>query len=439
MSRRMSSQSPETITQASDGAANAGASPKSVASLAEALLAHRPRETSGASSANRFGYQRTWALCHLLQLHEQPGDYVLILEFHDDILMLDNATDPKAADFYQVKTRNGGQWSRSDLIRVRAVKEKTAKKPKRNSKEVKAAAQQELPTAEPSEDPAPRSILGKLIEHAHTFSSSVRSLNLVSNACFKISLSSAPTSAERDTFSLDAATPTELAEFEKALKAELQLQGSFPWPNVHCRCTPISLSDHETHAAGVLAGFLERRQPGGRFAVQPLYRAIAGEFARRATNEWQPSSFAELCEKKGLRRADLEEYLRHAIERPDPEEQLKSVVATLTAEGVSYRDVTALQEGWRSYDIGLTDMTDVFLQELRTRLRAIAEEVAESPSWKTLSEFMQAGQVLYSTRHGALVAPLTTAIMQGALLRELKNYEARKSAPAYSQSQEKAP
>jgi hypothetical protein len=432
----MSSQSPETIAPTSDRAVGASASSQPGATLAEALLAHRPRETSGASSANRFGYQRTWALCHLLQLHEQPGDYVLILEFHDDILVLDNATDPKAADFYQVKTRNGGQWSRSDLTRVR---EKSAKKPKKNPRKPKAAAQQELPTPEPPEAPAPRSILGKLIEHSHTFSSSVRSLNLVSNACFKIALSSAPTSAERDAFSLDAATPTELAEFEKALNAELQVQGSFPWPNVHCRCTPISLTDHETHAAGVLAGFLERRQPGGRFAVQPLYRAIAGEFARRATNEWQPSSFAELCEKKGLRRADLEEYLRHAIERPDPEEQLKAVVATLAAEGVSYRDVTALQEGWRSYDIGLTDMTDVFLQELRSRLRAIAEEVAESPAWKTLSEFMQAGQALYRSRHGALVAPLTTAIVQGALLRELKNYEARKSAPANSQPQEKAP
>jgi hypothetical protein len=379
--------------------------------LASLLLAHRPREISGAQAANRFAYQRTWALCHLLALHEGGGNYVLILEFHDDILVLDDASDPKAADFFQVKTRNGRPWTKSDLIRA--------------------------PKA--SRTASARSILGKLLEHCRTFDTCVRSLNLISNARFDVELSAAPKSQLREAFALDAAKPSVLDELETALNQELQLPMALPWSKLHFRCTPISLEDHETHGAGRLAAFLERRLPGGRFAVHPLYRAISGEFERRATCEWQPSSFAELCNTKGLRRADVEEFLRHAAERPDPEEQLRSVVAALTAEGCAYREVTNIQEGWRRYDIWVTDMTDVFIQGFRQRIQAIAEEVAQLPNWQRLDAFIAEGQALYLSRHGALVAPLTSTVLQGALLRELKNYEARKSAAIDPQPQEKAP
>lgn len=431
----------DTEFKADDKAGNSAgqgpdATPKEP-TLSVRLLAHRPREVSGAESANRFAYQRTWALCHLLALHEAPGDYVLILEFHDDILVLDDATDPKAADFYQVKTKSAGHWTRRELTRVPKSKPKAKVKKSKKSAKANAPAQQNPSTAEP-EEPAPRSILGKLVEHSRVFEASVRSLNLISNASFKVELSASPPSTDRESFCMDAAQSTELAQFESALNAELQSQ-ALPWSKVHFRCTSISLKEHETHATGALAEFLERRKPGGRFAVQPLYRAIAGEFARRATCEWQPSSFAELCAKKGLRRADVEGFLRHAPDRPDPEEQLRLIVATLTAEGHSYRDITALQEGWRSYDIGLTDMADTFIQEFRERVRLIVGEVASSPGWQTLAEFLQLGQTRYATSHGALVSPLTTPLLQGALLRELKNYEARKPASAGPQSQEKAP
>lgn len=407
--------------------------------LTDALLAYRPRESSGASSANRFGYQRTWALCHLLDLHERPGDYVLILEYHDDIVVLDDAVAPTVVDFYQVKTRAAGQWSRADLVRVRASTERAPKRAKKSRKRGPSNEPTELSTQESADVQVPRSIVGKLIEHSKSFSSHIRSLNIVSNACFKIPLAAAPTSNERERFSFEAATPGELAEFEKALEAELALRSPFPWPKVHCHCTPISLLDHETHAVGVLAGFLDRRHPNGRFAVQPLFRVLAGEFARRATNEWQPTSFVELCAKKGVRRSDLEGFLQHAIERPDPSEQLTSTLAMLTAEGVLYRELNAIREGWNTYNIGLTDMTDVLIQEFRVRIVGIVAEVAEGSSWNTLREFMRTGHDLYSSRHGPLMAPITYSLMQGALLRELKNHEARKSTAPDSQPSEKAP
>src|SRR5262245_8176528 len=120
--------------------------------LASALLAHKPRETSGASSANRFDYQRTWALCHALALHEGDEDYVVILEFHDDVLVLDRLSDPTRADFFQVKTKKSGTWSVSSLLHSSAKKDAAA--------------------------PEAQSILGRLVDHVKALRPDVRSLNL---------------------------------------------------------------------------------------------------------------------------------------------------------------------------------------------------------------------------------------------------------------------
>ena len=93
--------------------------------LADALLAHKPRETSGGPSANRFAYQRTWALCHALTLHEAEQDYVIVLEFHDDILVLDRLTEPTRAEFFQVKTKKSGIWTVSGLLQGASKKDPT--------------------------------------------------------------------------------------------------------------------------------------------------------------------------------------------------------------------------------------------------------------------------------------------------------------------------
>jgi hypothetical protein len=84
--------------------------------LKEELINNKPREVSGASSANRFQYQKDWALCKMLEMQLNNEEYVIILDFHEDILIIDSDVDPKIAKFYQIKTKKGDNWTLSDLI-----------------------------------------------------------------------------------------------------------------------------------------------------------------------------------------------------------------------------------------------------------------------------------------------------------------------------------
>ena len=85
-------------------------------SLKDLLVTTKPRETSGPRSANRFDFQKSWALCRLLELHKSGKDYLIVFDYHDDVLVLDSCGDPNRIDFYQIKTKQSGHWTRRDLI-----------------------------------------------------------------------------------------------------------------------------------------------------------------------------------------------------------------------------------------------------------------------------------------------------------------------------------
>lgn len=53
--------------------------------------------------ANRFDYQKDWALYKVLEFQLEDGNYVIVLDFHDDILILDSDISPDKIGFYQIK------------------------------------------------------------------------------------------------------------------------------------------------------------------------------------------------------------------------------------------------------------------------------------------------------------------------------------------------
>jgi hypothetical protein len=390
-----------------------------MASLAEALLARRPRETSGASSANRFGFQRTWALCHLLHLHATDEPYVLLLEFHDDVLVLDGETDPKSIDFFQVKTRANGHWTIKSLL-----KDSSTSVAKRTRPSVPLEAD---PTMEPDTptNSSPRSILGKLLEHCRDFSPQVRSLSLVSNVSFNAPLANGSNGKTRDSLSLADLSPVMLTSVSDAIKAELAIEAEPPWDKVFLLTTGISIHEHETYGAGRLAEFLEARKPGSRFAVQPLFRTICSELGRRSTNEWEPASYEELCLKKGIRRCDFEAFLRHGDIVWDSEEELKEVKALLAYESVNYREIMDIEAGWRQYDIERLNHSDLAVQMVREQLTSIVGVIYASPSWLTLGDMVVEGVNAFNLQFGAPIPKFNTTYLKGALLYEFKSAKSR--------------
>ena len=381
--------------------------------LADALVAHPPRERSGGPSANRVGYHHTWALCELLRLHAKGEDYVLIMEFHDDVLVVDSASSPTRADFYQVKTRRDGRWTIADLIRVERSK------PGRKVRNRSTAVTSETPAAQP------QSIFGKLFDHVQRFGPKIRTLNLITNARFKLPLSGPPPSVDRSELALVDLDCEAIEKVKGALQAELSLLAAPSVENVFMLVCGMGLTEHEKHGVGELAAFLEARRPGGRYAVQALYRTLADEIGRRAKNEWQPSSFQELCRQRGICRGDVENLLVVVDGQRDPGEHLREVKEQLRTEGLPYRDIATLAVSWQRYQVQTTDHADQSLMNFRTQVIDIVTTVSASSGWKQLTDLLSTSEERFVQKYGEPILPFTRSYLQGAILLEHKNIEAR--------------
>src|SRR5689334_18860686 len=86
-------------------------------SLLDVIFQVKPREVSGSRSSNRSDYQKSWAFCLLLKLHRTRQDYLVLFDYHDDVVVLDSAGSPSAIDFYQIKTKKGGNWTATLLLK----------------------------------------------------------------------------------------------------------------------------------------------------------------------------------------------------------------------------------------------------------------------------------------------------------------------------------
>jgi len=82
-----------------------------------------PSDISGSMSSNRYGFQENWALKKLLELENENKDYIIILDYHEDVVVIDKSVNEKNIDFFQVKTKNGDNWKVSELYSIPARKD----------------------------------------------------------------------------------------------------------------------------------------------------------------------------------------------------------------------------------------------------------------------------------------------------------------------------
>jgi Cap4 dsDNA endonuclease len=83
--------------------------------FASRLISEPQREKSGETGAQRYDYQALWGLSLIFRHHDASTDYAISFEFHDDIILLDSASAPSKAAFYQVKTKAKGHWTLTEL------------------------------------------------------------------------------------------------------------------------------------------------------------------------------------------------------------------------------------------------------------------------------------------------------------------------------------
>ncbi|MDQ0228855.1 DUF4297 domain-containing protein [Metabacillus malikii] len=312
--------------------------------LKQRISEQRPRENSGSRSANRFDYQKDWAILKLIELHKTGEDYLLVMDYYDDIVIFDSESDPKNMEFFQIKT-SGGNWTLNKLLKR------------------KKGESGLLP-----------SIIGKMYGCKLQFPNHTLSLNFVSNSFLSIDLKDKKTKSltKRD-IPFSEICDKKLAIIINQIKEEHSLTEVPDFLELtFFKVSDLILNDREIYVRGKLSDFLEELNPKGTFKISLVYNTLFDEVKRKNNFEGNIANFDELSQRKGIGRSHFSSIIKNFTNDDSKLEKMWSLTENrLNAEGVPLVEIMELQEAWDTYKVEKMDLTNQYLQDIRKTINKI--------------------------------------------------------------------
>lgn len=302
------------------------------------LLRHKPREKSGSSSANRFDYQKDWALCKLLQVHTKEIEYILLLEYHDDVVLITKDNNNDEIEFYQIKTKGDTHWTLSSLI---------------------------------SNDKKEMSIISKMYDNINKFKKNAKKAVFVSNVYCDLDLKSKNKPKDLENFSLKDLEEDKKSKMILKIKDELKLN-DVDEEKIEFEVSKLHIKDSELGTRGQLSKFLESIGIN-YYNIDAVYKALSGELKQK--NNYENDITENLFEKKGIGRSQMDKYIY----------EIKSVysnVITWEMMKESYEIKTLIAKknlklGFERIRGDILNINNVYLIELRKKIRTKLEQLLD--------------------------------------------------------------
>ena len=329
--------------------------------LRDMFLEVPPRETAGSRTGDRFQYQWDWALAHVLQLHKGDDDYLVAFDYHDDVIDFDSCTNPSAIRFYQVKTKENGEWKLADLLRRKKGKSK-----------------------EGDGEPALlHSHIGKMYSNKILFPDCAKMATFITNAPLNL-----PVAEEGDSKRIPASKlkPKDLSRIAEQMMQEHSLSES---PQVGdlliFEQSPLTIEDHATQLKGRLSDFLEERYHEQKFQIGAIYRALIGEITMRC-RPGSHASFEQFVRARCISREEFGKLLTKIGAGPESADNIWSrAEAQLQVEDMKPFEIKAVYAAWRKHEVSRRDPTAVSVRQLSETVREALRQMKECIENESLS------------------------------------------------------
>ncbi|KWV12929.1 DUF4297 domain-containing protein [Xanthomonas translucens] len=331
--------------------------------IAEFMSSAPLAEEGGAISADRFDYQKNWALARLLSLHQGDGNYVLLCELHEDIAVLDCSEEPTKAVFYQIKTSASGAWTLKKLTNRRKGKDGAS-----------------LP-----------SILGRLCAKASELKEQQVTFQFVTNVgsgfSFKAPLATKATESSGQRL-FDALNSSEWNTLKQCLADELGQDLSIPLQDqLKVSIAQIHLGTHNETTVGLVANFLEEHVPGAHIQPKAFYRTLFDELRRRTVAKRPVGHISDVCKMKGIDRQAFDFMLASARSVAPAAGAWAQIQVELHHDGVSLALRRKLKEAYPAYFSRMQSPLDAaFRRDHRLLVAASESTMSEHQTLLELAE-----------------------------------------------------
>ncbi|GEM_PF-798475 len=351
--------------------------------LLERFVRTPTRENAGASSSNRFDYQKNWALVKLLELHKQENNYKMVFEHHEDIVVFEYRGRSELIDFYQIKSKKNGNWTVNAL-----TKNKNTEKD---------------------------SILGKLFECYENFSENTGNLVFISNQSTSAKVANEEKATTKEKYSFSSLEVTEKEKIQIAThdkKCDFSdLEGLSKFKFIK---SDLQLEGHSIIAKGKLLEFFEDTHPEKHLQSGLAYKTLFDEIRRKTNYEKKCESVEDLLSKKTISKDYFERILKVITFHKNPDEVWGEACQLLNAESYSPLKIREIKNHWQDYLIEKMDTSNEPIQRLiftiNDEIRKL-EKTNIDISFKKLEEIVSAAVIGDAQTIGYDGVKLTAAIL----------------------------
>ncbi|MGZ4160042.1 MAG: dsDNA nuclease domain-containing protein [Neobacillus sp.] len=299
--------------------------------LLQDLVLVKPLENSGSRSSNRFTFQKDWALIKTLELYKSDRDFLIIMDYHDDILVVDNKKTSKMISVYQVKTKRAANWTDKALMKFEQGKEGVI-----------------------------NSFLGKLYLHTLRFSRLINDVTFVSNAYFNVKLKEDKDGKSQTFIPLSELDLGKQEIIRNSLSDELGVDVDTNVFDVfYLQVTPLSLLEHKAHAVGKVNDFLQSMNL--KISPDLFYKFLHSELEIRNDCEESINTVDELINKKSLSRSNVSRLIEKLTPQPRLDKQWELIEHDLLGK-ITLIDLKRLQRNWRQCELDKMQHSEVFAQ-----------------------------------------------------------------------------
>ncbi|WP_064435238.1 DUF4297 domain-containing protein [Pseudoalteromonas neustonica] len=243
-------------------------------------LAQDPqRETSGSDTYRKYNYQYHWALCRVLEAHENEDEYALFVECHDDVVITDSLNAMTAKfEFNQVKETVTKHTSGSLFY-------KSGK----------------------------NSVLAKLLLDSCTksFANRIKNINLVSTGGFDLKLKKADLNL--DVIKIGHIEESELELIHEKLAKELP---DIPLPDKLAFIIPdLPPKDFRNAVKGRILTLLEKLAPNGNNDTVSIYRCLVEDLDQKGEETFDYLEWDRALKKKAITSSQVQSIIERNVKR----------------------------------------------------------------------------------------------------------------------------
>ena len=275
-------------------------------------------EAGGGHGQKGVDFQRFWAMVRIFELKQEGAkDFLILFESVQDVAELDSETIPTKIDIYQIKKKDGGEWSFNLLTGLLKPSARKAKVP-------------------PTVDVIAKSPIGKLYLAGQACQHLESAVHFVSNAGCDLPLATSGAASKHLSCIAADLDALHTAALEESLALLHSSPGTIPdLKRLSLRKTTLHPDDPVRLALGAAVEYLSKNMPSHAGQAKALVDALFMQLSTLGRQTEPVKSFAELRLQRGFSMGEMDAALGALTNVPDLKAYIDTMLDGLTHEGLA--------------------------------------------------------------------------------------------------------